>query len=44
VQKRCISSAETSRAADMERAKTETEVRKCLVDMILEVQRTLDKK
>jgi hypothetical protein len=35
VQKRCMGSAESSRNAAIERIKIETEVRKCLIDMIL---------
>lgn len=40
IQKRCMSSAESSRSLAIERIKIETEVRKCLVDMIVDVQRT----
>jgi hypothetical protein len=43
VQKRCMGSAESSRNAAIERIKIETEVRKCLIDMILDAQRTLEK-
>ena len=41
IQKRCMASAESSRNAAIERIKIESEVRKCLVDMILDIQRRL---
>lgn len=38
IQKRCISAAEQTRFTAIERIKLEAEVRKCLVDVMLEVQ------
>lgn len=43
IQKRCINAAEQSRFTAIERIKVEAEVRKCLVDVILEVQTRIDK-
>ena len=42
VQKRCNSSAESSRNLAIERIKIETEVRKRLMEMIVEVQKQLE--
>jgi hypothetical protein len=41
IQKRCNSSAESSRNTAIERIKIETDVRKTLVEMILQVQKIL---
>jgi len=44
IQKRCNSSAESSRNSAIEKIKIETEVRKTLVEMILQVQKAIESK